>query len=225
MVAYIAVGFSVASAIFNAVSSLLTQYLYPIYLKEITNSPKDNRAQAWNRLASIALPVYLCLMLFIIGFAPFILTVLVDEKFLGAYIYVALGAVIEFLRSSTNLVYMISQSEVKTNALILPYFLGFVLCLSLLSMLNFEELLSGIPLVLVASYLTTYLFLYISMKKILPVRVDFGVIFKSALLSLPFLLGFYFYGSTIGLLGGLFLLFIFGCYFMFCVYLIVLRWV
>tara|TARA_R110000744_G_scaffold22045_4_gene56629 strand:- start:2709 stop:4154 length:1446 start_codon:yes stop_codon:yes gene_type:complete len=219
ILAFIAVGFSVSSAIFNAVSSLTLQYFNPLYLKAITNATKENRVIAWNNLATVVFPIYTCLMLFVICLSPYFLNILVADKFQGAYIYVVLGAVIEFFRVSSNVVYMVSQSEVKTTTTIIPYVLGFLSSILTLCFIDFTEHLWLISVVLSLSYCLVFILLYFNMKKILPVKIKSSGIYKSMFLSLPF--------TVVPLINyppswflSILLIGFFGMYFMFCVYLL-----
>ncbi len=118
VLAFIAVGFSVSGAIFGAVESLASQYFDPIYIRKITNATKEQRTKAWNNLANFMIPLYILLVVYIISLAPYLVKILVAQKFYDAYIYTIFGALIEFIRVMTNLVYMVSQSEVKTGTTI-----------------------------------------------------------------------------------------------------------
>ncbi|MCG6202972.1 hypothetical protein, partial [Psychromonas antarctica] len=188
ILASIAVGFSVSGAIFNAVSSLAVQYFNPIYLRKITNSTKKCRVQAWNELADVMLPIYMCLMIFVICLSPYLLDILVAEKFKHVYLFVALGAVIEYFRVSSNVVYMVSQSEVRTTSTILPYMVGFIASILPLYFTDLTGNLWLIGVVLSFSYSLIFTLLYLNMKKILPVRINVNPTFKSLLLSTPFIL-------------------------------------
>ncbi|HAS7948372.1 TPA: hypothetical protein I7583_18640, partial [Vibrio cholerae] len=118
ILAFIAVGMTLSGAIFSALESLSTQFYMPLYLKKITNADQAMRTKAWNELADILLPVYIAVLIYVIALAPYLAKLLVAEKFQDAYIYAMIGAFIEFFRVITNLVYLVSQSEVKTKSTI-----------------------------------------------------------------------------------------------------------
>jgi len=183
--AFIAVGLSISGAIFSAVEGLAMQYFHPIYLRKITNATKEKRTEAWNEVASIMLPIYLLLTLFVMSLAPYLTKILVAEKFHESYIYVLFGAMVEFFRVSTNLVYLVSQSELKTNSTILPYSIGFTISIGTLYLLDFSNDLWLIPLVLIFSYLSTFLILFFNMRKLLAITLDFTSLVKALFVAVP----------------------------------------
>ncbi len=186
ILAFIVVGFSVSGAIFSAVEGLATQYFNPIYLKQITNASKEERANAWNELANYIIPIYVLLALFVVALAPYLVQILVAEKFYDAYIYVMFGAIIEFFRVITNIVYMVSQSEIKTNTTMLPFAVGFLISIITLYLVDFSQTLWSIPIVLIVAYSTIFLMLFFNMKKLLPIHINFVSIGKALMLSVPF---------------------------------------
>lgn len=219
VLAYIAVGFSVSAAIFNAVESLATQYFMPLYLKAVTNTTKDKRALAWDELASYMLPIYFALMIFVISLAPFIMKLLIAEKFYDAYIYAMFGALIEFLRVTANILYLVSQSEVKTRQTITPYLLGFISTVTVLYFTDLHDMLWTIPVVLAASYFLILTLLYINMRKVLSIKLPVLNIVKSIVLSLPFLF-FLMVQEKQSFIFSFFLVFLGGLYFLFLLYII-----
>ena len=186
ILASIAVGFSVSGAIFSAVEGLVAQYFNPIYLRQITNASKEERTMAWNKLANYIIPIYVLLTVFIVALAPYIVQILVAEKFYDAYIYTMFGAGIEFFRACVNIVYMVSQSEVKTNTTILPYAIGFFISIGILYLIDFSHILWAIPIVLIGAYSIILCILFVNMKKLLPIQLDWSSIGKAFALSLPF---------------------------------------
>ncbi|MBK9322237.1 MAG: hypothetical protein IPM97_04680 [Bdellovibrionaceae bacterium] len=71
-----------------------------------------------------SLSVYIPTMIFVAVGAQFLLRILVSSHFEDSLTVVAWGAAIEFFRMTTNLIYAVSQSEMKTRATIFPYGLG-----------------------------------------------------------------------------------------------------
>jgi O-antigen/teichoic acid export membrane protein len=185
ILAYIGVGLAVSGAIFSAVESLATQFYNPIYLRKITHASKEDRAKAWNELASYMIPIYLILAVYVIILSPYLTKLLVALKFYDAYIYAMFGAMIEFFRVITNLVYMISQSEVKTNTTILPYTIGFILTISSLYFFDMSEKLWMIPLFVGFANCVIFLFLFINMKKLLDIKIDLMNLLKTFVLVFP----------------------------------------
>jgi O-antigen/teichoic acid export membrane protein len=219
ILAYIGVGLAVSGAIFSAVESLATQFYNPIYIRQITHANKQDRAKAWNDLASYMIPIYLVLAVYVILLAPYITNLLVAEKFYEAYIYAMFGVGIEFFRVITNLVYTVSQSEVKTNTTILPYTIGFIVTMSSLYFFDMSESNWLIPLFVGLSNGLICLLLFISMKKLLDIKVDVLGLIKSFFLASPLLLVLL-VENTQELFQTILIIGISGLYFLFLVYII-----
>ncbi|QDO83504.1 oligosaccharide flippase family protein [Shewanella psychropiezotolerans] len=215
--AYVAVGFSVSSAIFTAVSSLATQYFNPIYFRNITNASKEQRTAAWNELAGVIFPVYICLALFVICLSPYLINVLVSDRFHDAYIYVAIGAIIELLRVSSNIVYLVSQSEVKTTTTIFPYIIGFVCSVTVLYFVDFSQYIWMIAVVLSVSYSIIFILLFVNMRRLLPISIKMKGVCKSVFLSIPFFL-VPLIECKPSIISSLLIIVFFGMYLILCIY-------
>ncbi|NCP72634.1 MAG: hypothetical protein COW76_01135 [Shewanella sp. CG18_big_fil_WC_8_21_14_2_50_42_11] len=185
ILAFIAVGMAISGAIFSALESLATQFYMPLYLKKITNATKQERTQAWNELADIMLPIYIAVTIYVIVFAPYLAKLLVAEKFFEAYIYAMIGAIIELLRVTTNLIYMVSQSEVKTKNTITPYLFGFLIMIVGLYSIDVSDALWKVPVILAVSYLVTLSIMTFNMKKLLEIQINLWFSIKTILLMSP----------------------------------------
>lgn len=220
VLAFISVGLTVSGAIFSALESLATQLYNPVYLRQITYAGKKDRAKAWNDLVSYMMPVYLILTVYVIILAPYLTKLLVASKFYEVYIYAMFGAVVEFFRVSANLVYTVSQSEVKTNTTILPYTLGFIFTIVSLYFFNMEEKLWIVPLFLGLANGVIFVLLFRSMKKLLDIRIEYKSIVKSFIFVSPLFL-ILFIPNSQSLLQAIVTITLSGIYFLFLVYLIV----
>ena len=188
VLAFIAVGMALSSAIFSALETLATQFYMPLYLKKITNANQAMRTKAWNELANILLPVYIAVLIYVISLAPYLTKLLVAEKFQDAYIYAMIGAFIEFFRVITNLIYLVSQSEVKTKSTIMPYVIGFMVMVISLYTIDVSRSPWGVPVILALSYSITLSIMFYNMKKLLPISFDFLGFLIVALLTSPLLI-------------------------------------
>jgi len=220
ILAFIAVGFAVSGAIFSAVESLATQYYNPIYLKQITHATKENRAKAWNDLAGYMIPIYLVLTIYVIILSPYLTNLLVAHKFYDAYIYAMFGAMIEFFRVITNLVYMVSHSEVKTNTTIFPYSVGFIFTISSLYFFDMSERLWMIPLFLILSNGVIFIILFKNMKKLLDININIINLIKTFLLTLPLFLVFVIENDN-SMFQAILFIGLSGIYFLFITYFII----
>lgn len=190
VLAYISVGLAVSGAIFSAIESLAVQFYNPLYIRKITNASKEIRTKAWNEIAEYMIPIYIALAIYVISLAPYLTNLLVAQKFHEAYIYVMIGSMIEFFRVIINIVYMVSQSEVKTNTTIIPYSIGFIFTIGSLYFFDMSDKLWMIPLVLAASYSMTFIVLFIYMRKLLDIKINIFNLSKSFLIASPMLLIF-----------------------------------
>jgi len=126
-----------------------------------------------------------------------------------------LGSFVEFFRIITNIIYSVSQSEMKTTSTIWPYALGAMTVVGgvLLTMYLAEPMkLIYIPMILVLAGVVLCFSMYISMRRILPIRIDFIFIGLSALYSLPFFIMFLVRNYFDTLMRSIFLCGIFGLY-------------
>jgi len=198
---------------------LLTQYYNPIYLREITEASKEERTQSWNKLANYMIPIYILLAMYIIALSPYLTNLLVAQKFQEAYLYTMFGAMIEFFRVITNIIYMVSQSELKTNTTIIAYTIGFTISISTLYLFDMSEALWIIPLSLSLSSAIVAVILFINMRKLLKISINIISILKSFIMALPFLTVFFIENDRTLLLT-LLLIASTGTYFLFAMYVI-----
>jgi len=187
VLAFITVGMMLSSAVFSTLENFAAQFYMPLYLKKITNATKEQRAETWNQLASIMLPLYLGVTIYVVAFAPYLAKLLVADKFYETYIYAMIGAIVELLRVITNLLYKVSQSELKTKSTITPYLLGFVLMIISLYMVDVSKSLWKVPVILALSYLATFLLMTKNMKKILDIKFEKSMALKTLSLTTPLL--------------------------------------
>lgn len=185
VLSFIAVGLGIAASVFGSVESIVMQYYNPIFLKNILDQDRKNRAKAWNDIAKQVVPIYLLTLVFTVALAESLTSILVDSKFHNAYGYVMIGAVLEFFRVMSNLLNNVAQSEYKTHATVLPYFVGFILSMGLLGSIDFSGNYLMIAVVLVIAYIGVYSTMYINMKRILEIKYEIRWV-SVLFLSLPF---------------------------------------
>ena len=183
--AFIALGMTVSGAFFSAVESLLSQYYMPSYLERITNGSRSERALAWDELSNLVLPIYCGLAAYVIFFSPFLVNLLLSEKFQNVYIYTMIGACVEFFRVTTNLIYLVSQSEIKPARTVWPYVFGCLLMAASLALLHDTTHIWMIPSILAFSYAFTLVLMFWAMRKLLPISIDLRGPLKILAVMLP----------------------------------------
>ena len=207
---------AISSAVFSSVESLATQFYMPLYLKEITKGNLTKRTYVWNELASIMIPIYIGIAVYVFVFSPYLARLLVSEKFYDAYIYTMIGAVIELFRVANNIVYQVSQSELNTKKTILPYVLGFGIMIIGLYSIDVSGSFWKISVIIAVSYFITLVVMYHSMKTLLAIRLDWKIIVKTTLFLSPMtIVSFINLDKTlitsiyIALIGGIYLVFVY----------------
>lgn len=185
----IAVGMALSSSIFTAIESITNQIFLPSYTQKITSGDQFERAEAWNLVAKKIIPIYVSLLMFVIGMSPFIANVLVSSDFRDIYIFAVVGAFFEFFRVISNLIYLVSQSELNTKVTIIPYVIGLFLSSFCITFFDFSGKEFLIVIVLAFAYLYICFHFYFIMKRLLCIKLPFTDGFFSLLLSSPLLLG------------------------------------
>jgi O-antigen/teichoic acid export membrane protein len=182
------VGLAISTAIFSAVDNVACQFFNPIYFKGLTQtkpSDKMSRAKLWNLYSLKMFSIYVSTLIFIISTAPFLLKILVSEKFHNVYIFVMAGAVVEFCRVCCNAIYMISQSELKTKSTIIPYAIGYFSLIIMLSFLDLTNTPVMVTVIQALSYAIIILILFKKMSLLLSVNIDFVYLLKLFFTALP----------------------------------------
>jgi O-antigen/teichoic acid export membrane protein len=190
VLALLGVGLSITASLAGLVESLVTQYFFPKYYSAISKAEQAGRSEAWNELFRNAIAVFLPTSIFVACCGPFILRILVNQKFSDSIHIVYWGALIELARMLTNIVYTVSQSEMKTRSTILPYFVGALIVSLGVSGVLFSQVgdkIQWIPPILAFSGLAILITMAFQMKKLLPIQFNFKHIVKTGAYSLPFL--------------------------------------
>ncbi len=220
---YLAVGFSIATSVAGILESLVQQLYLPVFYRQITGADREARGAALAELAAKTIPVYLIYLFFLVGTSEYLASFLVAEKYRGVFVYARYGALIEFFRMTANILASAAHSEMRTGALIKPYFFGGVsavagVCLAALS--PAPSVL--IPLALAASGLVTVGIMWTSMNSLVPLDLRPEPLLRYSLLSAPFLSLVFVRAG--GFLPSLCLLLISGAYFSFLQYKVAGKW-
>lgn len=184
-VAGVSVAFAVSASIFNAFEGFLTQYYLPGYYSNIATADREIRLLHTNSIISKLLGYYFLLFGFVVFFSDYILVLLVDSKFhhLGLYLKIAAG--FELFRASSNVIYLVSQSEVNTKGAIFPYAAGAVALVFSLSIFNLHAELFFVPLIVFLSSLLVFILLFLNMRKLLPIVFPWKSLLRSFILVMP----------------------------------------
>lgn len=192
--ASLGVGLGIAASVSSIVESITTQYFYPGYYKSLENSQIDSRRAAWLKLWKSAISVYIPCFFLTISTAPFLVKILVSSKFFNIVPYVIMGALFEFFRQVSNILYIVSHAEKKTKNTIMPYLVGAVVLSGSIFLMkknqfvNIDNILKALCL---ASFVT-FLYNYQQVKKMICIQFDFKFFIASISICTPVLVVFMF---------------------------------
>ena len=175
VLAQIAVGLSVASAIFSIVESLIQQYFNPIFLNKIYAATKDQRVTIWRKIAGPITLTYLTIGAFVVIMAPQLLLILVGEKYHNAIVFVQVGVFIELARVHINLLNWLAQSEYRNELLILPYVSGFGAVVLLLWNIPLSAGGIGVTLALATSYFIVLILALVKIRAMAKFKIKLDI--------------------------------------------------
>ena len=214
----LAFGLGLATSLCVAVEYLFQQLYLPDFYAHI-NAANADKGAVWNKLFNKLVPVYIYFTIFIIGLSPFIMRVLADTKFKNSAQYLAIGALVEFIRMIGNAFTMATQSEMKTHKAMGPYLAGgLVTILGVLYICQHPELVVYTPFCLMAGYLVASIYLGINVKKMIKVHISIGDILKYILTASVFLLALFLSSFSQSLMSSIVIGFVFGLLLLFFFY-------
>lgn len=193
----VGVGLGLAASLAAVVESLVTQFFYPKYYSSLPESTFESRKSSWLRMWQISFSIYIPFCFLIIAIAPLVVKALVAAKFSHVVRYVQFGALIELFRQMSNVAYIASHAEKRTQNTIAPYALGAVILFTLLSAMNFRIEYLSIFFILLSLILVgflTLLFNLINVHRLLRQKFYAKELLATILKSLP-LLGFAFFND------------------------------
>lgn len=220
---YLAVGFSIATSVAGILESLVQQIYLPGFYRKITGGDKGTRGAALSELVAQTMPVYIIYLLFMLGVSEFLVHLLVAEKYRDVFVYARYGAFIEFCRMTTYVFAAGAYSEMRTKALIQPYFWG---GLAAVAGVYFGALSAQpafyIPLALAVSALVMVTGMGLSIGAMTPIKFDYRSMLKAGLAAALFLpLAFVHSSRLWGVLG---ILVVAGVYFSLLQYWSARKW-
>ncbi len=190
IVAHVAMGVAISSSVFMAVETISGQYLLPKYYKSINGKSRMGRGLAWDRYADIVLPVYMVTLFFVTFLSKELLVLLVDQKFHSGWLFVIIGGGVEFFRTSSNIIYMVTTSEIRSSSAVMPYLIGFILMIALLNISHLNSSPINSMLLILSSYFVTCVFLFVKSRKMLDINFPCSSIVHAMLLSTVFCFSF-----------------------------------
>lgn len=156
---FMVVGLQIANQIFALVEAIFSQFLHPIFYRQISKQPDENiKSTTYSDMLNILAPLYFIIAGLIVMCAPYILQLLVSNEFQNASTFVILGVGIELCRVLGNLFGNASQITRKTSSLAVPYAAGAATSFALINLAGAQDMqifVSGIALTLGAVAMLT----------------------------------------------------------------------
>ncbi len=122
--AIIGLGIGIASSVANAFEMLVHQIFMPKFFRSLHSNSAQERKEKWRQLWQCVVPLYLAVTCFAIGCSKILLSLLASTTYENAWIYLTIGACAEFLRMLSSTLSLVSVSELKTRATVVPYLTG-----------------------------------------------------------------------------------------------------
>jgi len=211
-----AFGLGMATGLAVAVEYLFHQLLLPHFYAELDHE-SNLREESWNKLFLKSAPAFICLAMYMTILSPFIMNVMADAKFKNAFIYFALGSVVELFRMMGSMVNLAFHSEMKTSKSIQSYMLGGTITfVGIIWVSQNVEMLYLTPYILMLGQFLILVSLLWKLKSLIRIKNPINVIAKYLGLSLVFLLAMVirqeqntYISLSICFIFGLYLLFLF----------------
>jgi O-antigen/teichoic acid export membrane protein len=122
---FFVVGFQVAAAMWSIVEAVAMQFLYPYFFRRVTNEIDATSLElAYSDLMNCLMPVYIVLTGALIICAPYLLKLLVADRYQSALEFLMLGAIVELCRVLANVMSNAAHVKRKTEMLTPAYAMG-----------------------------------------------------------------------------------------------------
>ncbi len=214
----LAFGLGLATSLCVAVEYLFHQVFFPKFYSRISDVRED-KSKAWNELFNRIMPSYVAIAFFMLGLSPFIIRILADSKFKNSFYFLAVGAFVEILRMTGNLLTMATQSEMKTHKAIGPYLTGGMFTLiSILIISHNPQWIDATPFILICGYLIAVILLWRSVGSLFTIHLQGKQLFKAAVISSPLLGAFFLKEFNINIISSIIITGLFGLYLSFMLY-------
>jgi hypothetical protein len=187
--AEVGVGLFISAAVFQNLENIISQLVMPHYLHRITSHSQLDRALAINKLLHLVLPVFLTVLIYTIFMSPWLLKLLVAAPYHHLYLYVAIGAIIEFCRVMINQIGNIAHSELKPFYQTVCYIPGSAALFVLLFYIDEADSIINVLFALVVSQTIVLILLAILMSRLINYTINIkNLFFKVLFLSPPLII-------------------------------------
>ena len=185
--AQVGLGLILATSISGAVESLVMQIYHAHFYKGLSGAKGvEERSHVFQRFINQTVPIVFAALMMLSIVSPYLISLLADQRFLGAYIFLMIGLLVESLRVVTNILSHAAHSEFKTKANIQPYLWGALFAaISVYFVTYLEGWQVLLPWLLFISWLITVTLMFKGMLKLLTFHFPWQRLFKTFLFMIP----------------------------------------
>lgn len=187
---FFAVGFGIGATIMSTFDLLFNEFYSPIFYSQIAHSDDEKRIEAWNKYAANFFPALILIAIFAIVNNSLIARILTALKFHWVGYIIVWGILSESCRMMASVIGLVTHAQFETKKLVLPGVSGVTVAVGGMFFLTRWHPFNGPGLALLIGWLTTLLFLWKEMRKLLAITFPWQRIIKSLLISLPMILIF-----------------------------------
>jgi O-antigen/teichoic acid export membrane protein len=124
-------GYGISAGLVAAFEAVLTTYFQPRFYKRVSSNAAE-QSLAWSAYAGAILPSLMLVTLLLVGLAPELTRFMVGPAYQSASQFVVWGVVAEGCRVIAGVYGMSAHAKMKTRLLLLPNFLGAIICIALI---------------------------------------------------------------------------------------------
>jgi O-antigen/teichoic acid export membrane protein len=212
------VGYGICAALLGGFEVVMTTYLQPHFYKTASNSNLTTQSLAWNTYAGAILPSLVLVAFILIALAPELTRFMVAPAYQSSSQFVVWGVLAESARVVAGVYGMSAHAKMKTRLLILPNFMGAMVCTALILELVPKLGAHGVGLARTIAGITLVLAMHYTMTTALAMRLPYRPLLKAAimgvLLWLMALAGRWAMGGTASLTSAGFLIVVIGLIFL-----------
>jgi len=207
VLAYLSLGFAIATNLFSALESLINQYFMP-YLYKAVSDKNVNRDEVFSLVFNSLIPIYLAFAIFLMYFSPLVIKLIASTEYSESYIYMLFGIGIELVRVVTRLLTHVFYIESCTKSGMLASVFGGSLVILLLTfsvnIITNEIIL--IPIYLLFGASASLIIVLLKLRRL--VKINFNItnfitvsLFSLCLYLIPFSLdeGLFYYALFIAI--------------------------
>ena len=166
-------GYGVASSLLAALEILFMTYFQPIFYKDTNAKDAAIQSGAWNRYASVLVPVAIIGIAAVVAAGPDLTFVMLGPNYQSASRFVVLGAFAEGGRILTGTFSLIAHQRMETAMLIFPSALGALISIGLIWVLLPIYGVNVAPVAVAIGGLVVVLHLYITARMKAPLHLDY----------------------------------------------------